>query len=418
MEREQHGTGIDRRAAVLGGLGLLAGAPLLGACAAAAPSGTSAAGRPARPTWPGWRGTPRPLVLLQLSGGNDGLSTVVPFGDDAYHAARPTLALGPAEVLRLDGHRGLHPALSGLRRHFDAGRLAIVEGVGYPEPNRSHFRSLDVWHAADPRGRDVPEGWIGRVVRAARGEASDPNRVIHVGGRVPYALHSAVHAPASFSVPQAYRWTSNREQLESFERSMGERPPGNDSVELLRAVMRDARESSLAVRQAVERHRSAIAWPSSAFAGDLQIVSALLHGELGCWVLSLELAGFDTHVDQRRRHDQLLQTLDGGLSAFLDELGTSEVGRATVVLVFSEFGRRVAENGSRGTDHGTAAPLLVAGHDVRGGLHGAPPSLTELDAGDLVHTTDFRRAYAAVAAGCFGVDPGPVLGPFEPLEVL
>lgn len=399
--------GLDRRRVVLGGLGVLG---LVGGRAAAA-----------RPQSVGGsaRAVPRTLVVLQLTGGNDGLSLLVPYGDDAYHRARPTLGLRPDEVLPLDERRGLHPALGGLRRHFAAGHLAVVEGVGYPAPIRSHFRSMDVWHAADHRGRELTTGWIGRLMETLHGAESHPNRVIHLGGAVPYSLHSTRHAPAAFALPQGYRWVQNAEPIAELEERLRQGPAENPSLELVRGTMRAARESSAAVLGAVERYRPTVAYPRNDLADDLRLAAALVHGDLGCHVVSLELAGFDTHNDQRRRHDQLMQTLDAGLAAFLDDLGASEVGRSVVVMAFSEFGRRVAENGSQGTDHGAAGPVLVAGHGVRGGFHGRGPSLEELENGDLVHTTDFRSVYAALIAGCFGIDPAPVLGErFDALELL
>ncbi len=401
---------IDRRRVVLGGLGLIGGLGLGGGRSSIARSLLAA---------PRACAAPRTLVLLQLSGGNDGLSMVVPHGDDAYHRLRPTIRHRAEDVLRLDERRGLHPALAGLRRHFDAGRVALVEGAGYPDPNRSHFRSMDIWQAADPRGRDLPEGWVGRLMGAVHGTEADPSRVIHLGATVPYALFSTRHPPASFLRPEGYRWIRNAERIRELEERLRPGPAESPGLELVRRVMRAAGESSSAVLGAVERYRPTVDYPRTDLADDLCVAAALVHGDLGCRVVSLELSGFDTHNDQRRRHDQLMQTLDEGLAAFLDDLGASEVGRSTVVLAFSEFGRRVAENGSQGTDHGTAGPVLVAGHGVRGGFHGRSPALDELADGDLVHTTDFRAVYAALIRGCFGVDPEPVLGGrFEGLELL
>jgi uncharacterized protein (DUF1501 family) len=379
----------------------------------------------------------RTLVLVQLTGGNDGLSTIVPFGDDLYRQARPELGLGPGEVHALDDHRGLNGGLSRLFKTWGKGKLALVEGVGYPDASRSHFASMDVWHAADPRGRRAGEGWIGRLVAHGLEAPVDPNLVIHVGHEVPYALHSKTHPPASFAVPQSYRWIGAEAEVEAYARAAGdpdsargaagrtpaaERTKGADSdssLAYLRSVLRAAQGSSERVRGAVADYRTAVEYPPTPLGMALRNVAALLTAEIGTRVFSVELASFDTHTNQRGDHDALMRTLDAALGAFLEDLGRSQVGRDTVVLAYSEFGRRVRENGTGGTDHGLAGPVLLAGHAVRGGLYGAPPSLAELDEGDLAHTTDFRRVYATLIERCFEVDSVDVLGGrFEPLDCL
>jgi uncharacterized protein (DUF1501 family) len=391
--RARDGSAIDRRAVLRAALGLGLAAPL-------------AAGRRVAPQDGG-----RTLVLVQLSGGNDGLSSVVPYADDGYGRARSTTRRSAAELLRLDEYRGLHPGLVRLRAAWDQGSLAIVEGVGYPQPNRSHFKSLDVWHAADRRGRSAGEGWIGRLCAAAFGDEPDPLRVVHVGGAVPYSLFSTRHPPTAFSTPQGFRWIANEAEVARVLDEGAGRGEGRSAQVLsgIRAAMDEARIASATIQAAAARHRPSVAYPSGPFGQTLRTVAALVHGELGCRVLSVELAGFDTHTDQRQRHDRLMTTLDEGLGAFLADLTASEAGRRSVVLVFSEFGRRVQENGSHGTDHGCAAPAFLAGSDVRGGLHGRHPSLEDLDQGDLAYTTDFRSIYAALIEGCFGIPAGEVL---------
>jgi uncharacterized protein (DUF1501 family) len=401
---------LDRRRALVG-LGGLAGLSLLSSRAGGA---VRLLASPALAP----KGAARGLVLLQLSGGNDGLDTVVPFENDVYRRLRPTLARKKAETLPIDDRRGLHPSLARLRKAFDAGQVAIVEGAGYPQPIRSHFQSLDVWHTADHRGRDAGEGWIGKLCQAAFAGESNPNLVVHVGANVPYALHSTSHPPASFVVPQSYRWAGGESETEAYERAGGmeggepgpKRREGESSLEFLRRVLADGQSSSQEIRRAVARYRTGVEYPRDALAAALRDVAALVNGDTGTRVLSVELGGFDTHTDARPRRENLLRQLDGALGAFVEDLGRSEAGKNAVVLVFSEFGRRVAENGARGTDHGCAAPMFVLGHRVKGGLHGEHPSLEELDEGDLVHTTDFRSVYAAVVERCFGVLPEKVLG--------
>lgn len=360
------------------------------------------------------------LVLLQCSGGHDGLSCVVPFADDDYHRLRPTLALGADEVLRLDERRGLHPNLGRLRARFDAGGLAIVEGVGTPLPNRSHFKSLDVWHTADPRGRRAGSGWVGRLAEAAF-PADEPLSVVHVGSDVPYSLASELRPPTAFLSAHAFRRLVP-DGVETVGEPPAEEPPREGEPEVLahlRRVAHQAEVSSARLAAALERHEPRAEYPGGPLAEGLRTAAALIEARIGVRVVSVEHGGFDTHNDQRRRHDRLMEELDAALDAFLADVAHSEAGRATVVCAFSEFGRRVAENGSRGTDHGTAGPVLVAGARVRGGFHGSTPSLARLEDGDPVATTDFRAVYAGLIEGVFGLPGERVLGErFRPVAFL
>jgi uncharacterized protein (DUF1501 family) len=355
------------------------------------------------------------LVLVQLTGGNDGLSTVVPLEDDVYGRARSTTRIAASEALVLDERRGLHPALTRLRELHAKGALALVEGVGYPAPRRSHFQSLEVWHSAENAGR-ASEGWIGRLARAVWGEeaprGSAVNRIVHVGPRPPFALHSSLHPPVAFTAPNQYRRAGSAADLATLD---GLPDEGDSTLAFLRGVERDALSSSRAVREAVQRYEPRAEYPAEPFGHELRAAAALIDGGLGVRIVSLELDGFDTHAEQRRRHDRLMATLDAALGAFLADLERSEAGKEALVLVFSEFGRRVEENGSGGTDHGCAAPLFVLGCKIRGGLYGQPSSLAELVEGDLAFTTDFRSVYATAIERCFGVPHERVLGERYPL---
>lgn len=357
------------------------------------------------------------LVVLQLSGGNDGLSTVIPFADPAYQRARGTLRFGPQEVLRLDGRRGLHPALKGLRRIWDAGHLAIVEGCGYPEPVRSHFKALEVWHTASPRGRAAGDGWLGGTNRALQGESPRPEFLVHVGGNAPYSIHSATHPASSVQSPTAYRWfgeTGGAQGLAHCEHEMGaedQRHRGRDrALAELRQVLADAEESSLRIRAAAARHPERVEYPRTAIGAQLHDAAAILCGGVGTRIVSTVMGGFDTHANQRNTHDRLMRDLDAALAAFYEDLSASEAGRKVTLVVFSEFGRRVQQNGSAGTDHGKAGPMLVLGHGVRGGFHGRTPDLARLDEGDVPFTTDFRSVYATLLERSLGAPSEAVLG--------
>jgi uncharacterized protein (DUF1501 family) len=390
---------IDRRGLLLGGT--LGGLFLTS-------SSARAALRVLGPALPG-AGSRKSLVLVQLSGGNDGLSTLVPYGDDAYHAARETIGVAAGDVLRLDDYRGLHPNLKHLRRIWDEGHLALVQGCGYPDPVRSHFRSMEIWHTADPEGRHAGAGWIGRLAETAWRKDPTVELVVHIGDKAPYSLYSAIRPPIAFATPQGYRWAGQADEVEAY-RGAADHASSNGALARLRGTLSDADASSRRIREAAALYRPQATYPTDQLADGLRTVAALLAAGMTSRVYSLEVDGFDTHETQKRKHDNLMGRLDRCLGAFHDDLRGTSLADDVVVVVFSEFGRRVAENGSKGTDHGVAGPMLVMGGGVKGGLYGEHPSLTELDDGDLVFTTDFRSVYGEVVERWFDVEQSTVLG--------
>ncbi|TDJ66152.1 MAG: DUF1501 domain-containing protein [Planctomycetota bacterium] len=413
MHQSTSDSRLDRRGVLVGGLSVFGGLALTSPAASAARWVASVA-----------ESSDRSLVLIQLSGGNDGLATVIPYADDDFQNARKTTRRGGGNVLKLDDYRGLHPGLTRFGELWHAGKLAIVEGAGYPDQLRSHFKALEIWHTGRRAGRVSGDGWIGRLTDAAWNDADHPELVVHVGAIAPYALHSSTHPPCSLESPAGYQWHGDRAESRSYAGAGAELEArrkraggsGRDAALAgLRRVLDDARDSSRRIRRAAASYVAAARYPRTPFAGNLHDIAALIEGDLGTRVFSAELGGFDTHASQRATHDGLMSTLDAALGAFIEDLSYSEAGRNTVVLVFSEFGRRVAENGSAGHDHGQAGPMFVLGHKVKGGLYGAHPSLTELDKGDLVFTTDFRSVYGSVIEGWFGVDHATVLGRRFPL---
>jgi uncharacterized protein (DUF1501 family) len=368
---------------------------------------------------------PRSLVLVQLSGGNDGLSTIVPFADDGYAAARQTTRLLKGDVLPLDDYRGMHGNLKGLHRKYQEGNMAIIEGVGYEEMIRSHFRAMEVWHTGRRAGRLSGEGWVGQLAQAAWDSEDHPNLVVHLGGEVPYSVYSTHHPAAALQAPTVYKWFG-KQQVElaygmAAARADSEKPSepkhvGRDkALAGLRSILDDAHDSSASIRKAAALYRERVEYPRNRLGGGLRDVAALIHGRLGTRVFSLKMEGFDTHAGQRGSHDSLMESLDTALSAFMDDLSNTPAGRDTLVLVFSEFGRRVTENGSRGTDHGKAGPMFVLGSSVKGGLYGKHPSLENLDDGDLASTTDFRSVYGAIIEHWFKTPHEAVLGKKYPL---
>jgi uncharacterized protein (DUF1501 family) len=356
------------------------------------------------------------LVVVELTGGNDGLNTVIPYADELYHQARPTLRQTKNQVIRLDDHVGLHSGLRGLRKLWDDGQLAVVQGVGYPNPDRSHFESMDVWHLADP-SRAAKAGWLGRATAEMENRGGGIP-ILHVGpGKAPLAAAGAAGSSA-VSVGQqnnfklelgadAARKEARRKLLDGVAGA-----PKDGADDLLSFVQRRQVQTLTAVDdlQSLLDGPDAVRTFGGGIRQKLRLVAGLIAKGFGTRVFYLSLDGFDTHADQGPAHRQLLGELADGVGEFFRELdGTGNAGRVRL-MTFSEFGRRVRENGSRGTDHGAASCMLVAGPSVKGGVVGKHPSLDDLDSGDLKFHTDFRRVYATLLDEWLGCDGKSVLG--------
>ncbi|MEE6259388.1 DUF1501 domain-containing protein [Plantactinospora sonchi] len=359
----------------------------------------------------------RTLVLVTLYGGNDGLNTVVPYADPAYHDTRGELAYSPDEVKRLDDTVGLNPAMTGLHGLYGQRRLAIVRGVGYPKPDRSHFRSMDIWQTANPE-RPGTTGWIGRWLDGVGG---DPRLAVSFESAVPPLL--AGERSAGASVPVAGR---NRRgglsdpTLAAFAAgSPGESPAQARaaacfadlrSVDQMVAEVRNAAEDAEGAEDAEDRPAAtATGGARTSLQAQLDLVAQCVEAGVSTRVFSVSLGGFDSHADEKQLQAVLLGQLDRALTGFVERMDRTEAGRKVVVAVYSEFGRRVRANASEGTDHGTASNVLLLGAGVRGGLHGAQPSLTDLDDGDLKFGVDFRDVYATLLADVLDADPARVL---------
>ena len=355
-------------------------------------------------------GDDRILVIVQLSGGNDGLDTVVPYADDAYHKARPRLRHDTKTLHKLDDYVGLHKNLKQLAGFYESGALGIVQGAGYPNPNRSHFESMDIWHAADERGGSEPYGWLGRFADRHLAETGDPNALVSIGKGVPRALGGRIVKPVTLASPSSYRYLSDKQQRERFE-TVNETPPASESnLDFVRRVSRDALKSSLAIRQAAAGYKPKAAYANGPLAADLRLAAALICSGIGSRVIYTTLGGFDTHTNERGRHDNLMGQLDGALASFQRDLAAQGQADRVVTMVFSEFGRRVAENASGGTDHGAAGPMFLLGSQLKGGqLFGEHPSLTDLHRGDLKMSVDFRAVYATLLQRWMKADPKPIL---------
>lgn len=355
------------------------------------------------------------LVVLQMAGGNDGLNTLIPFADDAYHRARPQLRIPGDQALKLNDEAALHPRLTGLRGLYDEGHLAIVQGVGYPNPNRSHFRSTDIWQTASDAQKVESDGWIGRYFDACC-PGADPTVGVSLGTGAPLAFQSQTPTGISLSTPEQFQFLSRNasdpEGTRELFRDLSEDDEAGASIDslagdpggradtgvldFLQRTALDACVSSDKILEITRKSKAPVPYPGGRLARDLNLVARLIAGGLPTRIYYVSQGGYDTHSGQRGGHERLLGELDGALSAFTKDLQAQGNLDRVLLMTFSEFGRRVAENSSGGTDHGTAAPLFVLGGGVKPGLYGKPPSLTRLDQGDLIHTLDFRSVYATV----------------------
>ncbi|MFI5456240.1 MAG: DUF1501 domain-containing protein [Isosphaerales bacterium] len=369
----------------------------------------------------------RALVVVQLDGGNDAINTLVPFSDEGYARNRKVLRLQEKQLIRVNDRVGLHPALRDLGALLDRGHLALVPGVGYPNPNRSHFESMAIWQTArlDLEERGGP-GWIGRGLdaRAGTSAAAGPaagTSALYVGeGTPPIALRG--RRAGAMSLERIEDLTlpggSCRSLMETPLETQAEVDDGL-SAYVRRSVLA-AYSSAERVAELTQRRGTGqdARYPETALAGRLRTVAQLLKADLGARVFYTIQSGYDTHAGQSNTHYQLLDELSSAAKAFLDDLTSSNLADRVTVLCFSEFGRRVAENSSAGTDHGTAGLVMLAGPGVRAGLHGNVPSLTELVDGDPKISTDFRRVYATVLEDWLGMPSRAALGSdFEPLPV-
>lgn len=406
------------------------------AYAMAAPAGSALSSLPGVPE-------DRILVVVQLAGGNDGLNTVVPAFDPAYYKARPSMGIPEKSILKLDSKSGvgLHPQLTGMKELYDGGLLAVYQGVGYPNPNRSHFKSMDIWQTADLNGTGT--GWLGRFfdneccgkptdarsgAPGAGRPTPDPMAGIAIGREAPLAMQGTYSKPIGFENPELFRWLGSGVDATLSEPykeivtagTLADAHPDSQAAFLTRTAL-DAQVSSEQIRKAVAS-KPLSPYPGNELARQLSMVSSMIKFGLKTRVYYVTLGGFDTHAGQggeNGRHAQLMGQLGSSLLAFYKDLKLQGNDGRVMTLTFSEFGRRVAQNASGGTDHGTAAPMFLAGPMVRPGVIGAHPSLTDLDAGDLKHTLDFRSVYAGVLEKWLKTDSKKVLdGSFRAVEAI
>jgi len=360
----------------------------------------------------------RILVVLELSGGNDGLNTVVPYGDAAYYRARPTIGIREREAIKLGDGFGLHPSMVGFERLYKDGLMAVVHGCGYEHPSFSHFSSMSYWHTGVPNSGE-PLGWLGRLADR-RYDPGTHNMIVNIGNSQSLAVRSGRHSPLVFDDPARFRRDGTEAEKQALATLSGTRATDNATLEFLSETARNGTDSSDFVRRASSSYRTTVDYGiGNAFGGGLQRVAALIAAGMPTRVYYVTYQGnsFDTHVQQADLHSRLLMYTADAVRAFMEDI--KRIGREddVAVMLFTEFGRRVEENGSLGTDHGTATPMFIVGKHVKGGFYGRPPSLTDLDDGNLKMTTDFRRVYATMIKEWLAYDDTQAVlkGAFETL---
>ncbi|HEV3330511.1 MAG TPA: DUF1501 domain-containing protein [Bryobacteraceae bacterium] len=358
------------------------------------------------------------LVVLELSGGNDGLNTLVPYGDDAYYRLRPNIGIPKNEVRKIDDHFGFSRGMAGFERLYKNGKLAIVHGCGYENPSFSHFTSMAYWHTAAPNSGE-PYGWVGRLADAMAPSAP-PNFIVDIDTRQSLAVRSRRHVPVVFDDPKKFTQEVFYDEREALQPVAENRPVDNPSRRFLLDTARSAKDASALVQQAWAKYRSPIDYGIVGL--DLPKVTALIDAGMPTrlYYTAYRNNAFDTHVFQNDTHKRLLTYASDAVSAFLQDLERIKRADDVVVMIFSEFGRRAPENVNLGTDHGAANLMFVTGNRVKGSQYGEVPSLTKLDAGDnLMYTTDFRRVYATMIDGWLGYRDTQTLlnGQFQPFDM-
>jgi uncharacterized protein (DUF1501 family) len=356
----------------------------------------------------------RVLVIVNFQGGNDGLNAVVPFGMPAYYKYRPSLAIPQNDVLRIDNTIGLNPELKPLKAMYDKGNVALVQGVGYPKPDFSHFRSTEIWQTAAPE-KYVSTGWLGRYLDAADLPPDNLFNAIAISDVLPEVLVADKVDVAAIAQLNGYGLTSDRkggvgrDEFHAFTQD-GSVPFRSPYLAQVASIEDHAQRGAEELPKLIAGYTPAATYPATPFGRSLALAAQIIGTKLGTRVLFVQLGSFDTHTTQKVTQDRLLADFANGMSAFYDDLAAHNNDKRVLTMTFSEFGRRVAENGSRGTDHGSAAPLFVIGGNVKGGVYGAHPSLDDLDNGNMRFTTDFRSVYATVLEKWLKRPSAPIVG--------
>jgi uncharacterized protein (DUF1501 family) len=395
------------------------------------------------------------LVVLQMAGGNDGINTVVPYSSDDYHRARPGIGLRDNQIIKLNDDIGFHGSLAGFKSLYDAGNLAVIQGVGYPNPNRSHFRSTEIWQTASDEDKVEKYGWLGRYFDNAC-PGADPTVGVTIGSQLPEAFFARRPKGICFNNPQDYRFMANGAGTEESYKKLNElemsspQPDGGPSmmdtsgdnsnsggsigalpagmpmtggraIDFITRTAMDAQMSSDQVRGIAAKVQNQAQYPASPLANSLKLVAKLIGGGLPTRVYYVSQGGYDTHTNQIASQQRLLQDLGDSTKAFVEDMRAQGNMSRVMIMTFSEFGRRVSENANGGTDHGAAAPMFIVSDKVKAGLLGRYPSLAPQDLfqGDIRYNVDFRNVYAGVLEGWLKTKSAPILGrAFDPFQLV
>ncbi|UKJ07762.1 DUF1501 domain-containing protein [Solitalea lacus] len=360
------------------------------------------------------------LVIIQLSGGNDGLNTIVPFGDDLYYKKRPSLNIAENEVIKLNNYQGFNPAMDALREVYDQGQMSILNGVGYPNPDRSHFRSMDIWHTASGSDEYLPTGWIGRYLDSNCAECKSPHTAIEVDESLSLALKGITNKGIAVkNSEQLYRTT--REPF--FKMAVNDAKQNllnEDNLGYLYKTLIETYSSAQYINDTAKLYKNTAIYPISQFANELKTIATFINSGLSTRVYYVSLSGFDTHIAQRGQQSRLLKAFSEAVAAFIKDLKSTRNFDDTLIMTFSEFGRRVSQNASGGTDHGTANNLfLFSGKLKKAGIFNTAPNLNDLDNGDIKYQIDFRNVYATVLNNWLGITNDKIINPgFKPLSLV
>lgn len=359
------------------------------------------------------------LVIVQLSGGNDGLNTLVPFRNDLYYKSRPKIAIASNDVLKLNDEAGFHPALSGFKKLYDEGMMGIYNSVGYPNPDRSHFRSMDIWHTASNSNEYYNTGWIGRLLDSNCPGSENSWYAMEVDDTLSLAMKG--QQKSGFAVKDP----SKLKQLlsDSFYANLqvdAQIKDTNSELSFLYKTMASTRSGADYLVDIVQKGRLNSVYPQHEFGKSMQQIATLITNGIGSRIFYTGLSGFDTHIRQTESQPRLLQVVGDTIYQFCSDLKASGNMKDTVIMVFSEFGRRVKQNASNGTDHGTANQVYIIGGSLkRQGIYNPLSDLRNLENGDLIHTMDFRRIYATLLDRAIGVNSSEILqARFDPLDFI
>ncbi len=349
------------------------------------------------------------LVVVQFSGGNDGLNTIIPYQNDLYYKNRPTLGIKANEVLKVNPELGFNPAMASLQSIYDEGLMTIINSVGYPNPDRSHFRSMDIWHTASDSNEYLSSGWLGRYLDGSCDGCQSPHHALEVDDTLSLSLKGRERSGFAMSNPKQLKRISDNKFLKHIAHHHDHEHEEN--VEYLYKTLLDTQASANYLYQKSKVHKTKVKYPNNGFAKDLKQIAELMTADADIKIYYVNLSGFDTHVGQKNKQARLLKIYADGMSAFVKDLKNNGLLDDTLIMTFSEFGRRVQQNASNGTDHGTANNVFLMGGNLqKQGFYNAAPDLKKLDKGDLIYQMDFRRIYATILEDWLDASPTQILG--------